>query len=612
MHVRFKRVPVALILTAVLAGTFGSGFARADDSMDGTPDQGAQPPAVARIAAIDGQVGIKHGDGGEESAAAVNAPLLAGDYLSTGDDGRVEIQLDANTIIRAGADTQLRFTALDGQGDIAQIAQGRVELRVLQSDPDQVQVETPSVDVQPSQAGAYLIAVENDGDSQITARSGSLSVVTPNGTQEVDPGRTLLATGSASDPQYRYVDEVAMTGVEQWGDERDQQLLADAGAAPYDQGASGAPDDSAIPGIADLNQNGDWVDIPGYGNAWVPNEDQTPGWTPYSNGEWVSEPYYGYTWVAAEPWGWAPYHYGRWCYASSYGWAWVPGPIVRPAWSPALVAFFGFGGPGVRVGLGYGNVGWVPLAPGEVYHPWYGYGGSSITFNLSFNNYRNYDRGFIGVPYRTWQRGVIRNVHPLSRVALTRTTFYRGTLAVRPSAGFNARFSYRSLNTARFQTQRFTAMRAPATFRAATYARPATTWQRFSQQNRSYAPARTFAPARNYAPARSYAPSYARSYAQPRSYAPSYARSYTQPRSYGPRYQRSYVQPRSYAPRYTRSYAQPRAYQPSASYGYRAPARPSYQRGYAPPRQSAPRGYAPRQFAPRQSAARQPHGPGRP
>jgi hypothetical protein len=99
-------------------------------------------------------------------------------------------------------------------------------------------------------------------------------------------------------------------------------------------------------------------------------------------GRWVDEPYYGWTWVSGDPWGWAPYHYGNW-YMSSFGWAWYPGPIYgRCYWRPALVGFFGWGG-GVSVGFGFGfgNVGWVPLAPFERFHPWYGRG-----FNGGFNN----------------------------------------------------------------------------------------------------------------------------------------------------------------------------------------------------------------------------------
>ena len=69
-----------------------------------------------------------------------------------------------------------------------------------------------------------------------------------------------------------------------------------------------------------------------------------------------------------EPWGFAPFHYGRWAYAGNR-WCWVPGPVaVRPVYAPALVAFVG--GVGISIGGGPG-VGWFPLAPGEVYVPYY-------------------------------------------------------------------------------------------------------------------------------------------------------------------------------------------------------------------------------------------------
>ena len=102
-----------------------------------------------------------------------------------------------------------------------------------------------------------------------------------------------------------------------------------------------------------------------------------PGWAPYRAGRWVWEDFYGWTWVSYDPWGWAPYHYGRW-YCGSLGWAWYPGPrFGHYYWSPALVGFFGFGGYGgfhAGFGFGFGNVGWVPLAPFEAFHPWWGRG----------------------------------------------------------------------------------------------------------------------------------------------------------------------------------------------------------------------------------------------
>ncbi len=121
-----------------------------------------------------------------------------------------------------------------------------------------------------------------------------------------------------------------------------------------------------IAGYDNLGAYGQWQDVAGYGQ--VLGSEPAAGWSPYGNGTWSWEDGYGWTWVGAEPWGWAPYHYGRWYYANGYGWAWHPPAYsATPAWSPALVGFFGFGatfgGPGfgVSVGFGYPNIGWYPL-----------------------------------------------------------------------------------------------------------------------------------------------------------------------------------------------------------------------------------------------------------
>jgi hypothetical protein len=49
---------------------------------------------VARVSMIHGDVSTQRGDSGDWSAAQVNAPVLAGDRVSTGDKARTELQLD--------------------------------------------------------------------------------------------------------------------------------------------------------------------------------------------------------------------------------------------------------------------------------------------------------------------------------------------------------------------------------------------------------------------------------------------------------------------------------------------------------------------------------------
>jgi hypothetical protein len=117
-------------------------------------------------------------------------------------------------------------------------------------------------------------------------------------------------------------------------------------------------------GYEDLDSYGDWSYVAAYGYVWSPRS-LVPGWAPYRYGSWSWVAPYGWTWVASEPWGFAPFHYGRWATVNNT-WMWVPGPnVLRPVYAPALVGWVGgkfSSGPGV---------GWVPLAPGEVFVPGY-------------------------------------------------------------------------------------------------------------------------------------------------------------------------------------------------------------------------------------------------
>jgi hypothetical protein len=125
-------------------------------------------------------------------------------------------------------------------------------------------------------------------------------------------------------------------------------------------------------GYQDLNEYGNWQTEPDYGEVWFPGQLDAD-WAPYSEGHWTWISPWGWSWIDQAPWGFAPFHYGRWGFFGGR-WGWVPPPPRRHAlYAPALVAWVG--GPGTRgatLELGGGAaVGWLPLAPGEVYVPGY-------------------------------------------------------------------------------------------------------------------------------------------------------------------------------------------------------------------------------------------------
>jgi hypothetical protein len=124
---------------------------------------------------------------------------------------------------------------------------------------------------------------------------------------------------------------------------------------------------------------------------------------------------------------------------------------VRHYWSPALVGFFGFGGGGV--GFGFGNIGWVPLAPYEMFHPWWGrgyYGGLNRGMNITNANltsvYRNarVANGVSGVSGADFRAGRFNNIGRFSGSQIGQAGLVRGAMPIAPSSA-NLRFSDRAV-----------------------------------------------------------------------------------------------------------------------------------------------------------------------
>ncbi len=421
---------VAVILPFALART-----ASADDA------------GVARIGSIQGSVAVQRGDSDQPTAAALNAPVLGADYVTTGDNSRAEVDLDGYSSVRLGADAQVRFANLDPANRQIQLAQGPVDLRVFRGNDLNDQIDTPSISIRPQQPGSYRVNVLPDGTTQVVVRSGAAQILTPQGDRTVGPGTTLVASGSATSPSISTQGAVADDSFDQWDGQRDQYYQQ---AAPSDSYV-----DPAIVGVDDLQPYGRWDDDPTYGQVWVPNEPAS--WTPYRNGQWVWEDGYGWTWVGDEPWGWAPYHYGSW-YRSMYGWAWYPPrpAAYAPVWQPAMVAFLGFNIGNVSIGIGFGSpgydVGWVPLAPFEPYYPWYsqygyGYGApayNSITYVNNVSIYRNYRYG-TAVTGRQFVAGQFGHPMRYSSSTWRNARGFRGAVPMVPTAA-NLRYSARPVS----------------------------------------------------------------------------------------------------------------------------------------------------------------------
>jgi FecR protein len=389
---------------------------------------------VARLSLINGEVSVRRGDAGEWVAGVINAPLLTDDHIATGPNSRTELQFDADNVLRLGANAELRLTQVEYGRYQLDLARGVMTYRVLRNVNANIEIDTPSLAVRPSREGSVRISVNEAGETEVTARGGDVEIFNPRGSQWLRNGQTMLARGSSSDPEFQIVNAGGPDEWDRWCDGRDRMILQSVSARYVGQGVYGAED---------MDAAGTWTNVPEYGNVWYPT-GVPAGWAPYQSGRWVWQDWYGWTWVSYDPWGWAPYHYGRWFHNDRFGWCWYPGVFgARHYWSPALVAFVGFGGGG-GFGFGFGNIGWVPLAPYEVFHPWWGrgfYGANRFnrTVNITnvniTNTYRNarFNNAISAVRVNDFQSGRFNSVSRFNGNQIGQVGAVHGGLPLAPS-----------------------------------------------------------------------------------------------------------------------------------------------------------------------------------
>jgi hypothetical protein len=337
-----------------------------DAPPQGQVDAQAQAPAqdppsrVARLSYTVGSVSFQPGGEGDWVTAVNNRPLTTGDNLWADKDSRAEFQI-GSTSVRLDSETSVTFLELDDRTTQLRLSQGSILFRVRHlDDDDHFEVDTPNSAFVVQRTGEYRVDVNADGSETDTT---------------VWRGRGEVTGGGAS---YDVVagQRARFTGTQELDHEIDQlPSRDDFDSFAFDRDDHEDRSESAnyispeTTGYEDLDEYGHWRYEADYGPVWSP-VGVAVGWAPYRIGHWVWVEPWGWTWVESEPWGFAPFHYGRWAFVGG-GWCWAPGPVaVRPVFAPALVAFVGGGGFGVGVGIGPA-VAWFPLAPREVFVPWY-------------------------------------------------------------------------------------------------------------------------------------------------------------------------------------------------------------------------------------------------
>ena len=338
-------------------------------------------PTAARIQRIEGDVALNNGalstneTDTQWSAATENTPFSVGDRIYTRDNSNASIAFSGRNFARLYPNTSLDALSLDRYRTQLALRDGSAMFDVGYLEPGQIfEVGTPYGAVDFYEPGLYNVGINDNGNVIVSVLSGLAQVVGLGGSGRIGRGEMLTLLGATAANvvlsqldggyagslahdyygyQYPYYYD---------GRYRDYNVyLSDPYYFdPYRRNVSYQYASPYIPGLYDLDYYGSWHDLSGYGYGWSPQV--APGWSPYQQGYWMTDYPYGMTWVSTEPWGYAPYHYGRWAFVNNQ-WYWVPdGVNTTPYYSPALVAF---------LPVQQNSFGWVPLAPGDPYVPYY-------------------------------------------------------------------------------------------------------------------------------------------------------------------------------------------------------------------------------------------------
>ncbi|HEX7730768.1 MAG TPA: FecR family protein [Terracidiphilus sp.] len=285
------------------------------------PDQ----TRAARLSSVDGQVKLEQNGTVLADPALANAPLFEGTVLTTGEDGRAEIQLDDGSVVRIAPNSSLRLTVLRKENDVPQteltLNSGLGYFEMQGEAPEPIRVRFGAVVVTTS--GFTVLRIRLD------QLPGDIAVFSGNAHLEQGTALALDLNGGESvklhatvPNNYQLAESIPPDSWDAWNADRDQALTQEQ--AKRTAATNGQPN-SDNPAWSDLDANGNWYNMPGQGYVWSPYVAANSAWDPYGCGSWMWTPFYGYIWVSCESWGYMPYMSGMWNYYPGMGWGWSPG-----------------------------------------------------------------------------------------------------------------------------------------------------------------------------------------------------------------------------------------------------------------------------------------------
>jgi hypothetical protein len=302
--------------------------------------------------------------------ARTDTPFGLNDALYSDESAKAEFSFPNRLVVRIGASTQIQLIALKSDASELDVASGVA--RFYNRNPEGMLKVTCPFGYVLAEPGSIFDLYAGDQSVEVLALSGRVDYFQQgsDARYEVTPGgasiladTTQVASGDATlDAQW-----------DDWNASRDS-ILAERNEVKGESIMILPPQlrDDAY----ELERSGRWERVlyqGEYREFWRPTVVEET-WQPFTVGRWSD--YYGdQVWVPEEPFGYVTMHYGNWLLIGGR-WFWAPpaprveaaaGPFIAFGWYPGRVAW-------ISTDV---NVGWVPLAPTEVYYAHHYWGPSA-------------------------------------------------------------------------------------------------------------------------------------------------------------------------------------------------------------------------------------------
>jgi len=285
------------------------------------------------ISFIENQATITRLDQAEHKAV-VNLPLVPGDTIVTGTDGRCELQFDNGTVIRLDKNSRLRITTVQAptltsrwKVTTLHLLQGQLYALPQTYGMEMFQIITPNAAVKLKSRTAATIGFDTSLSTTLFSDAGKFEVLYGADskalkTVKVKSGQSYaidVANSLAVSSEKRNLEFVAWN---EYVDRHFKELHFGISKVPPKLKLG----NNALVYWAEKWSSlfGEWIYDEIFGYVWKPADEQfTYLQRPFYNAEYVQVNGKLFL-VPQEQWGWVPAHMGTWVWLNR-GWTWIPG-----------------------------------------------------------------------------------------------------------------------------------------------------------------------------------------------------------------------------------------------------------------------------------------------